>query len=91
MEPQNEVNNYAVVVIDNENNVIGHLSKVKSEKYAKIIFYFLKIDPLNICHVKIIRNTVNLGENKRNRIPCLLQFTGDCTIMNILQELIFKL
>ena len=91
MEPLNKVNKYAVVVIDDENNVTGHLSKVKSEKYAKTIFYFLKTDPLNICHVKITRNTVNLGDNKGITVPCLLQFTGDCKMMNILQEVIFKL
>ena len=53
MEPQNEVDKYAVAVADNENNVTGHLPKEKSGKYAKTIFYFLKTDPLNICHNKI--------------------------------------
>ena len=53
MEPQNEVNKDAVVVVDNENNVISHLPKGKSGKYAKTIFYFQKIDPLNIFHIKI--------------------------------------
>ena len=46
MEPQNKVNKYAAAVVHNENNN-------KSGKYAKTIFYFLKTDPLNICHVKI--------------------------------------
>ena len=32
MEPQNEV-------VDNENNVIGHLPKGKSEKYAKTMLF----------------------------------------------------
>ena len=41
MEPQNEVDKYAVAVVDNENNVIGHLSKGKGGKYPKTIFYFL--------------------------------------------------
>ena len=91
MEPQNEVHKYAVAVVDNENNVIGHLPKGKSGKYAKTIFYFLKTDPLKICHVKITRKAVNLGDNKGMRIPCLLKFTGNCKMINILQELICKL
>ena len=91
MEPQNKVDKYAVAVVDNENNVIGHLLKVKRGKYAKTIFYFLKTDPLNIFHVKITGKAVNLGDNKGMRIPCLLQFTGNCKIMNIIQELICKL
>ena len=80
MEPQNEV-------VDNENNVIGHLPKGKSEKYAKTICCFLKTDPLNICHVKITRKALNLGDNKRMKIPCVLQFTGNYKMINMLQEL----
>ena len=90
MEPQDEANKYTVAVVENENNVIGHLPKEKGGKYAKTIFYFLKSDPLNICHVKITAKTVNVGDNKGMRIPCLLQFTGNCKMMNILQELICK-
>ena len=91
MEPQNEVDKYAVAVVDNENNVIGHLPKGRCGKYAKTIFYFLKTDSLNICHVKITEKAVNLGDNKGMRIPCLLQFTGNCKMRNRLQELICKL
>ena len=91
MESQNEVDKYAVAIIDNENNVIGHLPKGASGKYAKTIFYFLKTDPLIIYHVKITEKAVNLRDNKGIRIPCLLQFTGNCKILNILQELICKL
>ena len=67
MEPQNEVDKHAVAVADNENIIIGHLLRVKSGKYAKTIFYFLRSDPLNIC-VKITWKAVNLGDNKG--IPC---------------------
>ena len=91
MEPQNEIDTYAVAVADNENNVIGHLPKGKSGKYAKTIFYFLKTDLLNICHVKITGKAAKLGNSKGVRIPCLLQFAGNCKMMNILQELICKL
>ena len=90
MEPQNEVDKYAVAVVGNENNVIGHLPKGKSGKYAKRIFYFLKTDSLNICPVKITGKAVNLGDNKWMRISCLLQLTGNCKMMNILQELILN-
>ena len=40
MKPQNEVDKYAVAVVDNENNVIGHLPKGKSRKYRKQYFTF---------------------------------------------------
>ena len=87
MEPQNEVGKYAMAVVHNENNVIGHLPKEKNRKYAKAIFHFLKTDLLNISHPKTTGKAVNLGDNKGMRIPCLLQFTGNCKMMNILQEL----
>ena len=38
MEPQKEVGKYAVAAVDNENNVISHLTKGKSGKYAKTLF-----------------------------------------------------
>ena len=63
MEPQNEVDKYEVAIINNENDVIGHLPKGKSEKYAKTIFFFLKTDPLKICHVKTTGKAANLGDN----------------------------
>ena len=49
VEPQREVDKYAVAIADNENNIIGHLSNGKSGKYVKTIFYFLRSDTLNIC------------------------------------------
>ena len=78
MEPQNQVDKCAVAVVNNEDNVTGHLPKRKSGKYAKAISYFLKTDPLNICHVKITGMIVNLGGNKGTRIPFLLRFIGNC-------------
>ena len=91
MESRNEVDKYAVAAVDNDSIFIGHFSKGKSGKYSKTIVYFLKTDPLNICHVKITEKALDLGDNKGMRIPGLLQFTGNCKMMNILQELICKL
>ena len=65
--------------------------KGKAEKNAETKFYFLKTDPLNICHVKIIGKAVNVGETKGMRIPCLLQLSVNCRMMNMLQEMICKL
>ena len=35
MEPQSGVDKYAVAVVDNENNIIGHLPNMRSGKYGK--------------------------------------------------------
>ena len=85
MEPQNKVDKYAVAVVDNENDVIGHLPNRKSGKYAKTIFYFLKTDPSNICDVKTAGKAANLGDNKGMRIPSLTQCTGNCEMVNIIR------
>ena len=45
MEPQKEFDKSTVAIVDNGNNIIGHLAKVKSGKYAKKMFYFLRSDP----------------------------------------------
>ena len=82
MEPQIEVDKYAVAVVDNEKNVIGHLPKGKKGKYAKTIFFFLKTEPLNNCHFKITGKAVNLVDSKGMRTPCLLQFTVSRRFLN---------
>ena len=64
MEPQNEVDKYAVAVVDNENNVIRPLPRGKSWKDASTLFYFLKTDPFNICHVQIIGKGQYRDENR---------------------------
>ena len=90
-EPQNEVDKYAVAVLDSDNTAVGHLPKGKSGKYAKTIFYFLRSDPLNNCCVKITGKAVNLGDDMGMRIPCLLQFTGNRQMIILLQELMNKI
>ena len=83
MEPQNELDKYAVAVADSESNITGNLLKGKSGKYAKAIFYFFRSDPLTICYVKIIWKAVSLRENKGIRIPCLPQFARNCKMIKI--------
>ena len=89
MEPQNEVDKYAVAVLDKEKSVIGHLPKVTSGKYAKTIFYFLRND--SVCKVKVTGKAVNLGDDKGMKIPCVLQLTGNSQMVSLLKEMICKL
>ena len=91
MEPQNEVDKYAVAVLDKEKSVIGHLPKGASGKYAKTIFYSLRNDSVNVCKVKVTGNAVNLSDNKSMRISCVLQLTGNSQMASLLKEIICKL
>ena len=91
MEPQNEVDKYAMAVLDKEKSVNGHLPKGTSGKYAKTIFYFLRNDSVNVCKVEVTGKAVNLGEDKGMRIPCVLQLTGNSQMLSLLKEIICKL
>ena len=84
-----EVDKYAVAVLDDkENNVVGHLPKGQSGKYAKTIFYFLSSDPLNSCFVKVTGKAINMGDDKGMRIPCLLEFSGNGESIQLLKKLL---
>ena len=91
MEPQNEVDKYAVAVLDKEKSVIGHLPKGTSGEYAKTILYFLRNGSVNVCKVKVTGKAVNLGDDKDMRISCVLQLTGNSQMVSLLKEIICKL
>ena len=46
MEPDNNVDKYAVAVM-NKYRVVGHLIKGKNRKFAKSVFFFLRVDVTN--------------------------------------------
>ena len=49
-EPDNAMDKYAVCV-KKENKIVGHLPLEKSGKFAKMIFYFLRVDGLSSCKI----------------------------------------
>ena len=51
-EPRNIVDNY-VVSVQRDGEVVGHLMKGKSGRFAKTIFYFLRADKKNDCTVVV--------------------------------------
>ena len=87
MEPANEIDKYAVAVYKDE-EIVGHLPKGRTGKFAKMIFYFLKSETLCSCRVKVTGKRINLGDNKGMRIPCLLQFSGPNVNIDILEKLL---
>ena len=52
IEPSNIVDKYAVAVSNND-EVVGHLKKVTSGKFAKTVFFFLRTDTINTASVEI--------------------------------------
>ena len=75
MEPTNDIDKYTMAVC-NEGDIVDHLPKGKTGKFAKMMFCFLKSEMLCTCKVKVTGKRTNFGENKRLGIPCLLQLSG---------------
>ena len=63
MEPTNIADKYAVCV-KKDGNVVGHLEKGRSGRFAKTIFFFLRADAMGSCSITVTGRAENLGDNK---------------------------
>ena len=89
-EPRNIVDKYAVSV-QRDDDVVGHLMKGKSGRFAKKIFYFLRADKKNHCTVVVTGKAINRGNGEGMQVPCTLNFKGHRKWIDILKkELIGK-
>ena len=61
--PENEIDKYAVAIIEDA-QVIGHLKKGKTGRYAKIVFYFLRVNRMNTASITVTGKMVNFGDSK---------------------------
>ena len=84
MEPDNEVDKYAVCV-KKENVVVGHLPLRKNGKFAKMIFYFQRADQYATCEVIVTGKTTNLGDGDGMHVTCNLRIT-DVKRIDILEK-----
>ena len=55
--------------------IVGHLSKGKSGRFAKTIFYFLRSNELNSCKIIITGKRVNLGDGDGLQVPCIIKLS----------------
>ena len=62
-EPENDYDKYAVAV-ERCVNVVGHLSKGRSARFAKTVSYFLRASNENCCWVELTGTIVNLGDGE---------------------------
>ena len=63
MESTNAADKYAVCV-KKENNIVGHIAKGLSGRFAKRIFYFMRAGDFATCDVFVTGKAVNLGDKK---------------------------
>ena len=84
-EPSNIVNKYAVSV-QRDGEVVGHLMKGKSGRFAKTIFYFLRADKKNNCTVMVTGKAVNRRDGDSMQVPCTLHFKGSQKFIDTLKK-----
>ena len=91
MEPTNKMDKYAVAVKKSDGDIIGHLPLGKSGRFAKVIFYFLKNDSVNVCKITITGKPLNVGDGLGVKVPCKLSFLSERASIEILQKQLPKL
>ena len=87
MEPTNDIDKYTMAVC-NDGDIVDHLPKGKTEKFAKMIFYFLRSEMLCACKLKVAGKKSNFGDEKGLRIPCLLQISEPTENIDPLMKLL---
>ena len=72
-------------------DVVGHLSKGRSVRFAKTVSNFLRARNENCCRVEVTDKRVNLGNGEELQIPYIFHFSGEaksvCKLKDILPQL----
>ena len=78
-EPENKMDKYDVAVLK-DRQVVGHLTKGKSGRYAKTIFYFFQANQSNSAVVML-----SYRDGQGLQIPCAIKFKSEENCFKILQ------
>ena len=77
--------------MEKDKKVVKHLKKGESEKFAKIIFCFLRSDPYSSCIATILGKRCNLKDGEGLQVPCKLDMTGKQQFVNTLKQELRKI
>ena len=72
IEANNLVDKFALCV-EKDGNIVGHLKKGVSGKFAKTVFYFLRSDNYSTFFAKVSGNRCNLKDGEGLQVPCDLK------------------
>ena len=84
MEPDNRMDKFAVCVKINE-KIVRHLKKDTSGRFAKTIFYFLRIEAYSSAWAKITGKRCNLGYGEGIQVSCKLGLSGQPKFVSLLR------
>ena len=90
MEPENKIDKFAVAVVGGRGEVVGHLMKGKTGRFAKTVFYFLRASQCNECYVRVTGKAVNEGDGQGMKIPCIIKLKGHVEFVDILSKELTK-
>ena len=82
-EPENEIDKYAVTVTKDA-QLINHLKKGKTGRYAKTVFYFLRADPINTASITVTGKRVNFADGQNLQITCTILLKGEEKYIEVL-------
>ena len=88
-EPKNVVDKYPVCVMLSD-EIVEHLKKGRSGRFAKTVFYFLRADEKGSCTAIVKGKAVNLGDGKGMQVPCTLHFKGTKKFIDVLRQQLQK-
>ena len=66
--------------------IVGDVKKGKSGRFAKTIFYFLRIDAYSIAWVKVTDKRCNLGDGEETQLLCILSLSGQPKVVSLLRK-----
>ena len=89
-EPENEYDKYAVAA-ERCGDVVGHLSKGRSVRFAKTVSNFLRASNENCCRVEVTGKRVNLGNGEGLQIPYIFHFSGEAKSVSKLKDILPQL
>ena len=88
-ESKNVVDKYAVCVMLGD-EIVGHLKKGRTGRFAKTVFYFLRVDEKGLCVAVVKGKAVNFGDGEGMQVPCTLHFKGTTKFIDVLRQQLQK-
>ena len=66
--------------------IVGHLKKGRTGRFAKTVFYFMRADEKGSCTAIVKGKAVNLGDGEGMQVSCTLHFKGTTKFIDVLQQ-----
>ena len=63
------------MAIEKVGQIVAHLIKGNSGRFANTMFYFLRANHGNTCQAEVRRKKDDLGDWQGLQVPCTLQFS----------------